>query len=63
MELPHCTYCKKLFGSTRELEWHILEIIITGNSNSFCILMYKSVLLEQLFQTWELLPMTTTKPN
>ena len=53
-ELLQCTSCNKQFEDTHQLECHILEILITGNSDSFCRLLYKSVQLDQLFKTWEI---------
>ena len=47
-------FCNKQFNEIHQLESHILQILITGNSDSFCLLLYKSIQLDCLFKTWEM---------
>ena len=49
-----CNFCNKPFNEIHQLESHILDILLTGNSDSFCLLLYKSIQLDCLFKTWEM---------
>ena len=40
-----CKYCKHYFSNTRELESHVLNLLLYGESNKFCVLMIKQVQL------------------
>ena len=42
-----CKYCKIKFSNKKELETHILSLLLFGESNNFCGLMIKQVKLSK----------------
>ena len=43
--MKQCTYCKSRFSNKRDLENHVLKLVLFGESNKFCLLMVKQVKL------------------
>ena len=49
-----CSFCNKQFNEIHQAESHIVDILLTGNSDNFCLLLYKSIKLDCLFKAWEM---------
>ena len=43
--MKRCEYCKTCFSNKRELENHVLGLLLYGESDKFCVLMIKQVKL------------------
>ena len=42
-KMNQCNYCNENFTSKTELERHIINLLLCGESNDFCLLMVKQV--------------------
>ena len=47
-----CNFCRKTFEGIAQLETHTLSILLTGQTDEFCLLVHKHVQLECLFELW-----------
>ena len=43
--MKQCGYCKTGFSNKKELENHVLGLLLYGESDKFCVLMIKQVKL------------------
>ena len=43
--MTQCMYCRSPFANKKELENHILQLVLFGESDEFCSLMIKQVKL------------------
>ena len=48
-----CNFCRKTFEGIAQLETHTLSILLTGQTDEFCLLVHKSIQLDCLFELWE----------
>ena len=50
--MNQCNYCNENFASKTELERHIINLLLCGESNDFCLLMVKQVHLTKWIAKW-----------
>ena len=43
--MTRCKYCKCPFANKKDLENHVLQLILFGENDYFCLLMIKQVML------------------
>ena len=43
--MTRCKYCKCPFANKKDLEKHVVQLILDGENDSFCLLMVKQIML------------------